>query len=248
MIFSEACRRHTIIVNQSPNRIARMAAKLLAVLSMAALLSGGLAEDLESCGEARYYPSEYTCYADNTLCPMLFGLPSRPCNGACYPGEMYNCDSGHLRILPEASGPFTLTAHGIHPNVDGQLVRACGNYLAIGAGARMCTWCLNAPPQYDCGSYQNKTVLLAGGEMVSTAVRDGAGVWKGHGSKTRMGDGGEEQRAWRADGVLTMFVKGCRSSGGAILVHQPHRRRPHVHRRREGERAGDVAQGAGRHR
>jgi hypothetical protein len=148
-----------------------MAGRLtLAILSLTAVLSPALAEDLKSCGEAPYYPSEYTCYSNSTLCPVTLGLATLPCDKACYHGEMYQCVSGKIRLLPEASTPFTLVSHGMSQHINNQTVKACGNFLAIGAGARECVSCLNSPPQYECGTYQNKTALLPNGEMVSLCV------------------------------------------------------------------------------
>ena len=137
---------------------------VLTALTLAATLSGVLGEDLESCGDAQYYPSEYTCFNNSTLCPLLFGLPNQPCNGGCYAPEMYECDSGRLGLLPESESPFKLVSHSAVSRVEGHQVRACGNYLAIGTGARECHSCNGGAA---CGGYGNETVLFGNGEMVS---------------------------------------------------------------------------------
>ncbi|SPO05490.1 uncharacterized protein DNG_08177 [Cephalotrichum gorgonifer] len=136
----------------------------LAAVSLAASFSGVLAEDLEWCGDAQYYPAEYTCFDDSTLCPILFGLPNRPCGGGCYAPEMYQCESGSLSLLPEEDGPFKLTTHSTVTKVSGWELKACGNYLAIGAGARECNSC---PEGAACDEYQNETVFLPNGEMAA---------------------------------------------------------------------------------
>ena len=148
-----------------------MATRILpAILFLTTTLSGVLAEDLQLCGDAQYYPGEYTCFDDSTLCPILFGLPNKPCNGGCYAPEMYQCDSGKLNLLPEADGPFKLVSQSGVSRVDDWEVRACGNYFAIGTGARECNSCAEGAA---CDEYGNETVLLANGEMVSR----GCMVW-----------------------------------------------------------------------
>lgn len=137
---------------------------VLGAAALAATFSSALGEELEWCGDAQYYPSEYTCFDDSTLCPILFGLPNQPCNGGCYAPEMYECDSGKLGLLSEAEGPFKLVSHSAVSRVDGHQLRACGNYLAIGAGARECNSCDEGAA---CDEYGNETVLLGNGEMVS---------------------------------------------------------------------------------
>ncbi|KAK1770213.1 hypothetical protein QBC33DRAFT_567560 [Phialemonium atrogriseum] len=134
---------------------------------VASLMSPVRAEDMDSCGEASYFPSEYTCYDNSTLCPITFNLPTVPCEGAggCYASEMFSCKDGELETLPEATGPFTLTAHGMRPAYQNLTVKACGNYLAIGANARECTSCAGAGPDVQCESYRNNTVLLPNGKM-----------------------------------------------------------------------------------
>ena len=146
------------------------AARAFTILALvASLMSPVRAEDMDSCGEASYFPSEYTCYDNSTLCPITFNLPTVPCEGTggCYASEMFSCKDGELETLPEATGPFTLTAHGTRPAYQNLTVKACGNYLAIGANARECTSCAGAGPDVQCETYRNNTVLLPNGKMVS---------------------------------------------------------------------------------
>jgi hypothetical protein len=146
-----------------------MAAKFaFSVLSLAAtLISVAKAEDLASCGEEQYYPSEYTCYDDKKLCPITFGTPTLECDGVCYDKGQYRCVDGKVKQLPKASGPFILVAESDDVIVNGRVVNACGNYFAIGAGARQCPSCREITEDFNCASYGNQTVFLPNGKMVS---------------------------------------------------------------------------------
>lgn len=127
-------------------------------------------EDMETCGEASYFPSEYNCYNNSTLCPIIYNLPTLPCGndtGGCYASEMFSCEDGEVKTLPEATEPFTMVAHGTRETYKNLTVKACANYLAVGANARECTSC-SGGAGVDCGSYHNDTVLLPNGEMVSS--------------------------------------------------------------------------------
>jgi hypothetical protein len=139
------------------------------------------AEELATCGTTPYFPSEYTCYNDRTLCPFQFSLPTKPCAGGCYSPEQFEClmpsgkgkgknndreDLGVLRPLPEATSPFTLTVWGPRSIFRNMTVRACGGYLAVGANARQCQAC-TAVGGTDCEKYSNVTALLPDGRMVS---------------------------------------------------------------------------------
>ncbi|KAK5651923.1 hypothetical protein OQA88_11582 [Cercophora sp. LCS_1] len=146
----------------------------LAIATVAfGLLAGVQAEDTELCGEAAFYPSEYNCYNNTALCPIIYHLPTVPCGASgCVAPQAVACDSGKLKSLPRAISPFTLTAWGTRSAYRGQPVKACGGYLAIGANARECISCNGAEPGVDCKSYKGKTVLLPDGAMASD-VRGG---------------------------------------------------------------------------
>ncbi|KAK4464998.1 hypothetical protein QBC42DRAFT_195884 [Cladorrhinum samala] len=121
------------------------------------------------CGSAPYYPSDYTCYQPgNILCPTLHGQPTLPCNGACYSPDMYSCSNGQLQLLPLAnatSSPFKLQVYSSNPAINNRFANVCGLGFNVGAGAQTCVYCFNAPPLYDCSTYQNQTVLLLSGAM-----------------------------------------------------------------------------------
>jgi len=145
-----------------------MAAKwLFSIFSLAATLGPVvMAEDLASCGAARYYPSEYACYDDKVLCPVTFGTATLSCEGTCYDKEQYRCVDGKVKLLPKATGPFVLVAESDNEILNGRVVNACGNYFAIGAGARQCASCRGITDNFACGSYGNQTVFLPNGKMV----------------------------------------------------------------------------------
>ena len=142
-----------------------MSRLILASLALAALVVTR-AEELKQCGSVQYYPSQYTCFEEYTLCPIISSLPTLPCSGACYSPDMYECVNEKLRLLPVAASPFIMAAHGDGPASSGQLVTACGGYLILGP-ASACTWCCSSSSSGGCGEYQNKTVLFPNGEMVS---------------------------------------------------------------------------------
>ncbi|KAK4182605.1 hypothetical protein QBC35DRAFT_546658 [Podospora australis] len=150
-----------------------MTIKRVLTLALAAaaanFFSPVLAEELATCGQATYYPTEYTCHNDKTLCPTQYSLPTKPCagSGGCYPPEQFSCgEDGVLRTLPSATSPFTLTVWGVRSAYRNQTVRACGGYLAIGANARQCHAC-TAAGGTNCGVYRNQTVFLTDGRMAS---------------------------------------------------------------------------------
>ncbi|KAK4664065.1 uncharacterized protein QC763_500245 [Podospora pseudopauciseta] len=142
--------------------------RIVAVLALATsfLATSVLGEEQAKCGQASYYPSEYACYDNKTLCPITFSLPTKPCGGGCYSPEQYSCEDETIKDLPEATSPFTLTFSGVRKTFQNLNVKACGRYLAVGANARECHAC-TAAGGTNCGTYQNSTVLLPGGQMAS---------------------------------------------------------------------------------
>jgi hypothetical protein len=128
----------------------------------------GQSEQLEFCGSAPYYASEYTCYDNHTLCPRLYGQPTLPCSGACYSPDMYQCRDGQLGLLPvhDATGtPFQLQVHSSNPALNNRLAEVCSLQFHVGEDAETCVYCFNAPPQFVCSEYRNETVLLPSGAM-----------------------------------------------------------------------------------
>jgi hypothetical protein len=146
-----------------------MALKSLFIL-VAIGIARGQGKQLEFCGSAPYYASEYTCY-NTTLCPRLYGQPTLPCSGACYSPDMYRCgDGGQLQLLPalgaSSGSAFRLEAHSSNPALNNRLAEVCNLQFNVGADAETCVYCYNAPPQFVCSSYRNETVLLPSGAMV----------------------------------------------------------------------------------
>jgi hypothetical protein len=149
-----------------------MAAKFaFALLSVAAAVVS--AEDMKTCGDLDYFPSEYACYNDSLLCPVSFGAPMLACGSTtCYDRAQYMCQKdGKLANRPAAEGPFVLTAESPNVILNGRVVNACGGYLAIGAGARQCDSCRGIAEGFSCGSYGNQTVFLPDGKMVRASPR-----------------------------------------------------------------------------
>ncbi|KAM7202931.1 hypothetical protein V8F20_004178 [Naviculisporaceae sp. PSN 640] len=161
---------------------------LFAALAVAAssnlFYSPALAQGLSKCGEATFYDNEYTCYNDKTLCPTVYGLPTKPCGatGGCYSPERHSCDAkdGTLRDLPEATSPFTLAVWGVRKAYQNKTINACGGMLAFGANARQCVVC-TAAGGTNCGSYKNQTVFLPNGQMNSAVP--GGQYWYVHPSE-----------------------------------------------------------------
>ncbi|KAK0702163.1 hypothetical protein B0H67DRAFT_558480 [Lasiosphaeris hirsuta] len=179
----------------------------LAAFALAAsLLVTSNAEDTATCGAATYFPSEYSCYNDTALCPTAYSLPTVPCSGSggCYAPQSLSCNGGILRTLPKASSPFTLTAFGTREPYRNVSVKACGNYLAIGANARECTSCTGVGPGVQCSSYKGRTVLLPDGSMAADVP------------------GGQYWYVDPRDGVL-QFTKAANSTSTAQALEIPGR-------------------------
>ncbi|CAI4214263.1 unnamed protein product [Parascedosporium putredinis] len=87
-----------------------------------------------------------------------------PLQRGCFADQMYRCDDGALNLRGPQKTPFILKTASASAHVDGLVIRACGGYLAIGAGARECHGCQDADG-VDCEEYGNQVVLLPNGEM-----------------------------------------------------------------------------------
>ncbi|KAJ7105569.1 carbohydrate binding-domain-containing protein [Mycena epipterygia] len=72
-------------------------ARLISII-LAALVSGVVA--LESCGIANYDPSQYTCFNNTLLCPIVNGVAYQACGEDCYstsdPTSQYTCFNNSL--------------------------------------------------------------------------------------------------------------------------------------------------------
>ncbi|KAK0387669.1 hypothetical protein NLU13_3914 [Sarocladium strictum] len=71
---------------------------------------------LKRCGDAWYSPSEYACYDNKQLCPVIDGEATRICGHDCYAPVNYDCDDGALVWKSTASqtaddGPFSEFPH-----------------------------------------------------------------------------------------------------------------------------------------
>ncbi|KAJ6585973.1 carbohydrate binding-domain-containing protein, partial [Mycena capillaripes] len=54
------------------------------------------AEDLQSCGGSTYFPSQYTCFEDDFLCPIINGDVYIRCGEACYSTSQFSCSNTTL--------------------------------------------------------------------------------------------------------------------------------------------------------
>ncbi|KAF5386345.1 hypothetical protein D9757_006687 [Collybiopsis confluens] len=90
-------------------------ARLLSIV-LTAILAGVVAaqEALLDCGDSRYFPSQYTCFDDDFLCPILSGDIYIRCGDACYSTDQYtndletfSCSDDTLQPY-DPSGPETL--------------------------------------------------------------------------------------------------------------------------------------------
>ncbi|KAF8202603.1 carbohydrate binding-domain-containing protein [Mycena galopus ATCC 62051] len=70
------------------------------------------AEDLLSCGDSNYYPSQYTCFDDDFLCPIINGTICIQCGNACYTNTQYSCSNGVLEQF-NPNGPETPEMCGV---------------------------------------------------------------------------------------------------------------------------------------
>ncbi|KAF7358839.1 hypothetical protein MSAN_01223600 [Mycena sanguinolenta] len=82
--------------------------RLIAFVATAVLASVSVvAETLQDCGSSRYYPSQYTCFDGNFLCPITNGDIYIRCGDACYSTSMYSCSNTTLEPINK-NGPETL--------------------------------------------------------------------------------------------------------------------------------------------
>ncbi|KAJ7114444.1 carbohydrate binding-domain-containing protein, partial [Mycena epipterygia] len=68
---------------------------------LAALVAGVVA--LESCGTANYDLSQYTCFNNSFLCPIVDGVEYQACGEDCYSTAHYTCFNGDF-LCPVTSG------------------------------------------------------------------------------------------------------------------------------------------------
>ncbi|KAJ7105880.1 carbohydrate binding-domain-containing protein [Mycena epipterygia] len=61
-------------------------ARLISIV-LTAFVAGVVA--LESCGTANYDPSQYTCFNNSLLCPIVNGVSYQACGEDCYSTAQY---------------------------------------------------------------------------------------------------------------------------------------------------------------
>ncbi|GAM90077.1 hypothetical protein ANO11243_081170 [Dothideomycetidae sp. 11243] len=84
---------------------------LLPQISRRTPQSSSSSTELQNCGAARYYPTEYTCYDGSFLCPVLDGQPTERCGDACYSPESYACQNGELVFANATCSDMPRTLH-----------------------------------------------------------------------------------------------------------------------------------------
>ncbi|KIK57074.1 carbohydrate-binding module family 52 protein [Collybiopsis luxurians FD-317 M1] len=125
---------------------------------LTALVAGVVAqsETLLNCGDSRYYPSQYTCFDSNFLCPILNGDIYIRCGDACYSTSQYSCSDNTLEPY-NPNGPETLEDCGDARFYPSQYVCLDGNFLCpvIDESATLrCGDACYAPSQYSCTNGQ----------------------------------------------------------------------------------------------
>jgi len=99
---------HQVLKHSSWKQIylhSRNLSPIMKLLFFAPLLALVAAENLQWCGDARYYPSQYTCFGTK-LCPKQNGEVYLPCGAACYSTNMYYCDNGALKLWNPIQEPL----------------------------------------------------------------------------------------------------------------------------------------------
>ncbi|KAF5375298.1 hypothetical protein D9757_009664 [Collybiopsis confluens] len=128
-------------------------ARLLTV-ALTAILAGLVAaqDDLLDCGDSRFFPSQYTCFDDDFLCPILNGDIYIRCGDACYSTDQYTCSDDTLQPY-NLSGPETLEDCGDARFFPSQYVCLDGDFLCPTMNGNATLRCGDAcfsPAQYNC--------------------------------------------------------------------------------------------------
>ncbi|KAF7354091.1 hypothetical protein MVEN_01096500 [Mycena venus] len=132
-------------------------ARLISLLT--ALVAGVVkvvAEDLLTCGPSNYFPSQYTCFDDTFLCPIVNGDRYLRCGDACYSTSLYSCSNTTLEPISHSS-PETLEDCGSSRFFPSQYVCLDGNFLCPfvnGTATLRCDAACYAPSQYTCTNGQ----------------------------------------------------------------------------------------------
>ncbi|KAF7378390.1 hypothetical protein MSAN_00265500 [Mycena sanguinolenta] len=82
-------------------------------LLLTALVSAAVAvHGLQTCGSAQYDPSQYTCFNNSQLCPIVNGDAYQSCGpNQCYSKKQYTCFNGNF-LCPVTSGGIATQACG----------------------------------------------------------------------------------------------------------------------------------------
>ncbi|KAJ7150651.1 carbohydrate binding-domain-containing protein [Mycena filopes] len=74
-------------------------ARLLSLV-LTAVLASIVVADLDTCGTANYDPTQYTCFNDTLLCPIVNGDKYQACGSDCYSTKQYTCFGDFLCPWP----------------------------------------------------------------------------------------------------------------------------------------------------
>jgi len=98
-------------------------AKLTSIILAAVLATITVAEDLVNCGSQPYYLSQYTCFNDQFLCPIISGERYLRCGADCYSVNEYSCAGTTLK-LRDSEGPEDIETCGSAPFYPSKVSRA----------------------------------------------------------------------------------------------------------------------------
>ncbi|KAJ7751412.1 carbohydrate binding-domain-containing protein [Mycena metata] len=115
------------------------------------------AQALQSCGRSNYDPSQYTCFDDDFLCPIVNGDVLIRCGEACYSTSRFSCSNFTLKpFFPD--GPATLQDCGFFIKFDPSFfVCLDGDFICpITNGVAMlkCDQTCYAPAEFGCALNQ----------------------------------------------------------------------------------------------
>ncbi|KIK57065.1 carbohydrate-binding module family 52 protein [Collybiopsis luxurians FD-317 M1] len=111
-------------------------------------------EELLNCGSSTYFPSQYTCFDGDFLCPVLNGDIYIRCGDACYSTSQYSCSDDTLEPY-NPDGP--LEDCGTSSFDPSQYVCLDGDFLCPfmdGNATLRCGDACYAPSQYNCTNGQ----------------------------------------------------------------------------------------------
>ncbi|KAJ6508127.1 carbohydrate binding-domain-containing protein, partial [Mycena sanguinolenta] len=88
--------------------------RLASSIALVAFVTGiATTQSLQSCGPAQYDPTQYTCFNNATLCPIVNGDEYRACGSACFSTTQYSCINATSSFLcPVVNGHATVGCGG----------------------------------------------------------------------------------------------------------------------------------------